>query len=241
MTTPTLSQLSTALTTLGLPKPHPSFLAPILLPAPGRALPPLQALAATAKHRLLSSDLATPGIFDSSVGSLPPQITDVKIASSQLPADVFVQVVGIEDLSRSKWDQIEALEMERKGETTKGREVIRVVPSENDEPSFTATLVPHTSNSVQKSSGPFKLEFQDIKGAKVYGFELKRVEKIGYPPSMNIGCKVMLKRGCKVSRGMLMLDPRNCIVLGGKIESLDKAWREGREQALREKVRDGRT
>jgi RecQ-mediated genome instability protein 1 len=76
-----------------------------------------------------------------------------------------------------------------------------------------------------------------MKGTKVYGFELKRVEKLGYPPGMSLGCKVMLKRGCKVARGMVLLEPGCVVVLGGKIEALDKAWREGREERLREAVK----
>ena len=151
-----------------------------------------------------------------------------------------MQILSVEDLSKSKWEQIEALEMERKGETTKGREVIRVVPVD-DEPSSAATQAPQgtPANAQLKFGGPFKVEMQDVRGVKVYGFELKRVEKLGYPPVMSIGCKVMLRKGCKVARGMVMLEPGTVVVLGGKIEVLDKQWREGREKALREAVGDG--
>jgi RecQ-mediated genome instability protein 1 len=35
---------------------------------------------------------------------------------------------------------------------------------------------------------------------------------------------------------MVLLEPERTVVLGGRIEGLDKAWREGREQRLRELV-----
>jgi len=240
MSTPTIAQLNVALTTYGLPPPHPSFLAPILVPPPNRGLPPLPALIATAKHRLLNTDLTLPSIFDASAASLPSRIADVASPTRILAHDVVVQVLGVEDTSRSRWEQIEALEMERKGETTKGREVIRVV-APDEEPSSASTQAPASTsqNSVERSYGPYKLELQDVSGSIVYGFELQKVAKIGYPPLMSIGCKILLKKGCKVARGMVLLEPGNVVVLGGKIEGLDKAWREGREKALRDAVGDG--
>lgn len=232
---PTLPNLTAALTTLGLPAPHPQFLLPILSPGPSQRLAPLPALTATAKHRLLSSDITSPQILASNTASLPPEISDVRIVSRVIPADTPVQVLEVEDLGRSKWEQIESLEMERKGEMTKGREVIRVV-ADTDTPSPSTSTQNPAQSTTAKSCGPFKLLMQDCKGAKVYGFELKQVEKIGYPPIMNIGCKIMLKRGSKVARGMVMLEPGSTVILGGKIEGLDKAWREGREKTLRDMV-----
>lgn len=122
--------------------------------------------------------------------------------------------------------------MERKGEMVKGREVIRVV-NEVEGASTSSTEAPANAVTAPKSYGPFKLCMQDAKGQKVYGFELKRVEKIGYPPVMSIGCKMVLKRGSKVARGMVLLEPGFTVILGGKIDEMDKAWREGRETALR--------
>lgn len=155
-----------------------------------------------------------------------------------------MQVIGIEDLSRSKWEQVEALEMERKGELTKGREVIRVVPDSEDGASAAAmggSVSTQHTQAMGRSNGPFKLLMEDVKGQRVYGFELKKVEKVGYPPVMSIGCKVILKNGGKVARGMVLLEPATVVVLGGKIEALDKSWREGREKALRDAVGDRRS
>jgi RecQ-mediated genome instability protein 1 len=238
MTTP--AQLTLSLTTLGLPTPHPLFIQPIITPGPSNRLPPLQALTATAKHRLLASDLTSPNILDPSKNlCLPPNVTDAKITCRLLSGDVCVQVLEIEDVGRSKWEQIELLEMERKGETVKGREVIRTIPAlpDGEAPSSASTQALGTQAApAPKVGGPYKLLLQDLKGQKVYGFELSKVDKIGYPPMMGIGAKIMLKKGAKVARGMVLLEPRSVMVLGGRIEGLDKGWREGREKALRDAV-----
>ncbi len=242
MATPTLSALASALTSAphNLPSPSPAFLTPILRPAP------LPSLVATAKIRLLSSDLTLGSILAPSAPILPANLSEPEVQSTVLREEIFVQVLDIVDIGRSKWDQIEALEAERKGETTKGREVIRVIPTpaDGEAPSSASTQAlgatqPNSAQSVSK--GPFKLLLQDLKGNKVFGFELKKVEKIGMPPLMNIGCKIMLRRGTKVARGMVLLDPGTVTVFGGKIDSLDKAWREGREQRLRDEVQRERS
>lgn len=165
------------------------------------------------------------------------------------------------DLGSSKWEQIEALESVRRGEGKRGREVIRLLPSSTetnldgggvDRGSTAATQIqaPQNQNETMRnkgSAGPNKILLQDMNGMKIWGFELKRVNAIGISSSvggagaggnggMSIGCKIWLKKGCKVARGLVLLEPGSCVVVGGKIEGLDKAWREGREQRLREEV-----
>ena len=236
MAVPTPTQLSLALLTLGIPTPHPAFLTSIL----SSTRSPLPALTATAKHRLLSSDFTSDQILAPSTPCFPPNLSSPSVQTTVLGADIPVQVLGIEDLGRSKWEQIESLEMERKGEMTKGREVIRVVaPDAENEPSTAATQI-QGGRQAEESNGPFKLELQDVRGQKVYGFELKRVEKVGYPPVMGIGCKVVLKKGCRVARGMVLLEPGTVVVLGGRIERAERRWVEGREKALRVAVGEGR-
>lgn len=111
--------------------------------------------------------------------------------------------------------------------------------NENGSSAATQALAP-TAGPNAVSKGPFKLLLQDWKGGKIYGFELRKVEKVGYPPVMSIGCKVLLKGGAKVARGMILLEPSSMAVVGGRVEGLDKAWVEGREKSLRERVkRDG--
>lgn len=245
----TINELTQSLLSQNLPPPHPSFLNPILTPnSASQRLPPLAALTATAKIRLLNSDLTAPNILDQTkAAAYPPSICDVRTIERKLATDVVVQVLDVEDIGRSKWEQIESLEMERKGEFSKGRKVVRVAPADGDgeAPSTAATQAPDV-NLLPKfvSSGPFKLLLEDFKGQRIYGFELKRVDKIGMPGggngAMSIGCKVLLKKGAKVARGMVLLEPASTVVLGGKIEEKDKAWREGREKNLREAVGDGK-
>lgn len=155
-----------------------------------------------------------------------------------------MQVLDVVDVGRSRWEQIEALESVRKGEGLRGREIVRVVPGEaNAEASSAGTQVPNSGASGSgnaASKGPFKLLLQDWKGTTIYAFELKKVDKIAMPPAMGIGCKVLLKKGCKVARGMVLLEPERVLVFGGRIEGLDKAWREGREARLREEVQEQR-
>ncbi|KAH7369704.1 hypothetical protein BKA65DRAFT_486831 [Rhexocercosporidium sp. MPI-PUGE-AT-0058] len=249
---PTLASLIHSLTSLSLPTPTPLFLQPILSPATSSSNrpTPLAVLTATAKHRLLSASItstpSTPSILAPSTPAFPANITAVRVRERVLAEDVFVQVVDIEDLGRSKWEQIEGLEAERKGETTKGREVIRVVPVE-EEPSSAGTQFPtqgQANNQSQgqtgdkASKGPFKLLMQDWKGVMVWGFEVRKVEKVGLPPVMGIGCKMLLRRGTKVARGMVLLEPGGVVVFGGKIDSEDKAWRAGREERLRREVEE---
>jgi RecQ-mediated genome instability protein 1 len=237
-TPPTLQQVTASLTSVGLPTPHPFFLQPILSAAQSKNLP-LPGITATAKIRLLSADISLPNVLIPTTPTLPPNITSAQIVSRKLEKDIVVQVLDIEDLSKSKWEQIEALESERKGETTKGREIIRVVPNDED-PSSASTQAIGTQAQGQNlggKEGPFKLLMQDFNGQRVYGFELKKVDKVGYPPVMGIGCKVLLKRGSQVARGMVLLEPGATVVLGGRIDGLDKAWREGREQRLRDEVK----
>jgi RecQ-mediated genome instability protein 1 len=236
---PTLQQLTTSLTSQGLPTPHPSFLQPILTSSLQKNTP-LQGITATAKIRLLSASISLPSILLPTTPSFPQNITDVKIASRKLDKDIVIQVLDVEDIGRSKWVQIELLESERKGETTKGREVIRVVPNEDAQPSSASTQAIGTQAQGGRDGGkegPYKLLMEDCKGQRCYGFELKKVSKIGYPPEMGIGCKVLLRKGSQVARGMVLLEPERTVVLGGRIEGLDKAWREGREQKLRDLVK----
>lgn len=168
----------------------------------------------------------------------------MKVVERKLGWDVVVQVLDIEDTGRSKWGQIEAMEAERKGEGMRGRQVVRVVAAEGGEGVGTTSMqgVGSEAGAGSKSNGPFKVVLQDFKGVKVYGFELKTVEKIGFPGSgsgaMSIGAKILLKKGTKVARGMVLLEPGFTTVLGGKIEGMDKLWREGREKSLRDAVGD---
>lgn len=107
------------------------------------------------------------------------------------------------------------------------------------------------------SMGPHKLLLQDAKGTKVLAFELVKIPGVALSiaasaalPVLNqqssirpntvsiddagmfIGCKILLKPGTIVRRGMAMLTPDNCSVLGGKVEAWDTKWKKERKQRL---------
>ncbi|OQV00423.1 hypothetical protein CLAIMM_05917 [Cladophialophora immunda] len=111
-----------------------------------------------------------------------------------------------------------------------------------------------SSAAKKLSVGPHKLLLQDARGTKVLAFELVKIPKIelstsasaALPPSarnlgtatlpedpgMFIGCKLLLKPDTVVRRGVIMLTPDRCVVLGGKVEAWDKKWKEERKQRL---------
>lgn len=115
------------------------------------------------------------------------------------------------------------------------------MPAEANEPSSAATQnlnAPPPADQAAASRGPFKLLLQDWKGKTVWGFELEKVEKVGMPPVMGIGAKLLLRKGTKVARGTVMLEPGRVVVFGGRIEGLEKPWLEGREERLRREVQE---
>lgn len=191
---------------------------------------PLAALQKTALFRILASDL-TASVQATPTSLLPNDIAKAEIKERRVRGPVTVQVLDVEDIGRSCWSQVEAIEAQERGETTKGREVIRVVPDENT----TDSTAPASEN---KSSGPHKLLLQDAAGTKVYAIELTTVDGTGV--QMSIGTKLVLK-DVLVARGVILLESRSVEMLGGKVDAWDKKWREERKQALKEKanVRDG--
>ena len=124
-------------------------------------------------------------------------------------------------MSKSRWEQIEAIEALERGEGTKGREIIRVAPADENE---------HNDENRNRGGGPHKLLLQDAKGDRIFGIELRNVEGVGL--GMSIGAKLVL-RSATVARGVVLLEPATTTMLGGKIEELHKAWNENRKTDLR--------
>jgi RecQ-mediated genome instability protein 1 len=143
------------------------------------------------------------------------------VQSRIVPGPVVCQLLDIDDIGNSRWSQVEAIESKERGETTKGREVVRVVEQENDDPSAAVAPI--------HSKGPFKLLLQDAKGLKMYAYDIRGIDGIDTNTAM--GTKLVL-RNFDVRRGVVMLEPRNVQILGGKLEALDKAWKEGRKERL---------
>ncbi|TGO32032.1 hypothetical protein BHYA_0363g00030 [Botrytis hyacinthi] len=250
-------QLLHSLSSSHLPLPSPTFLTAILTPSTTHlsSLPSLPSLLATTRHRLLSTSLTTPNLLSPETHALPPSLSNPLVKETLLDNDIPVQVLDIEDISRSKSDLLLDLEAERLGERTQGRSIIRLADESSSSSaldlgsSASTQLLPNQTqnkSSPSHSPGPFKLHLQDRTGATIYAFTSALPAssplqgKIGLPPKMNIGCKILLQRGTRVHRGMVRLEGNTCIVLGGRVEGLDRAWREGWEGRLRESIKKGR-
>ena len=191
-----------------------------------RPTTPLNALAQTAVFRLLASDITT--CLDPTPSSCFPQgIQNLQIKERRLPGPIVAQILDIEDMSKSRWQQVEAIEALERGEGTKGREIVRVVPTEDgDDP----------STAGNQSGGPHKLLLQDSAGSRVYGIELRNVEGISL--SMSIGSKIVLKSAI-VARGVVLLESATTTLAGGKIEALHKNWKENRKTDLKAAIEAG--
>jgi len=196
------NEITAHLVSKGL-NPRPTWMTTFI--SSQRVSAPLPSLKQTAVFRLIQTDI-----------------------TSSLQAGPHVQVLDIEDIGKSRWSQVEAIEAEERGETTRGREIIRVVPNENGEGDQTRTQ-PQTISQSQ-SSGPHKLLLQDISGQRVYGFEVSPVPNVNL--NISIGCKLVL-RDVIVTRGVLLLDPKLTTFVGGKIEELHNTWKAGRKDALK--------
>ena len=174
---------------------------------------PVSSLKQTAMYRVLHSDISTTLQTGSGV-VFPPNILDASVPERKLPGVIPVQLMDIEDIGRSKWSQVEALESVERGEMTKGREIIRVVPGEDDG---------SEQPSQPPSAGPHKVLLQDATGCRVYGFELSPVQGVNL--NMAIGAKLVLK-DATVARGVVLLQPTTATLVGGRIDELHKRWKE---------------
>lgn len=212
------AQISTQLTTTKSLTPNPEWLSTFLTSQ--RPTTPIPALTQTACFRLLASDI-TKSLTSASSTCFPHDVHSANIKERRISGPVAVQCLAVEDMSKSRWEQIEAIEALERGEGTKGREIIRVTATEDDD---------SAGANVQKGGGPHKLSLQDAAGRRVYGIELRSLEGVGL--GMSIGCKMVLKNAL-VARGVVLLEPATTTVLGGKIEELHKAWKDGRKAELK--------
>ncbi|KAF1938047.1 hypothetical protein EJ02DRAFT_37488 [Clathrospora elynae] len=191
---------------------------------------PLPAIKQTAHFRLLATDITTT-LNQSAASVFPQDILKGTIQSRVVAGPVVCQVLDVEDIGHSRWSQVESIEAQERGEMTKGREIVRVVEQENEGTAEAAANV--------QSKGPFKLLLQDAKGLKIYAMDLRGID--GLNTNMALGVKLIL-RNFDVRRGVVMLEPANVQVAGGKLEALDKAWKEGRKERLMSAARaDGET
>lgn len=150
---------------------------------------------------------------------------------------IVVQVLDVTDLSSSRGDALDRLEMAARGEAMRGREVIRLVPSDDSASPVdgggggggVGGGAAHVGGR-NGARGMHRLLLEDAAGRHVWGFELTAVP--GVWVGMNIGAKILLRAGCEVARGVVLLTADTAAVLGGKVDGLHKAWADGRKAAL---------
>ena len=241
----TSTALADALRAKHLP-PAPAWLAAFL--ATQRPGLPAATLLSTATFRLLAADLTTALAPPGPAHLLPADLargTHVREVAVRGP--VVVQVLDVADVGRSRGAQLEALARRARGETVRGRTVVRVLPrgadgegaAEEDgaEPPEAGGAARRGGDGEDEEDedgggkGPHRVLLQDARGTTVWGFEVGKVPGVGL--AAPIGLKMVLK-DVVAARGMLLLDAKGASVLGGKIEDRDKAWREGRTARLKE-------
>jgi RecQ-mediated genome instability protein 1 len=189
---------------------------------------PIVALQQTALFRLLASDLTTVVESGNQRNVFPTNVSSPEVKERKITGPITVQVLDVEDIGHSRWSQVENIEVQERGETTKGREIIRVVDDETN-------TDPNHDNNVSPSSGPHKLLVQDVKGTKAYAFELESIAGIDVQKT-SIGAKLVL-RDVLVARGVVMLEAKGVEVLGGKVDAWDKKWRAERKEGLKRKAK----
>ncbi|KAF2481461.1 hypothetical protein BDY17DRAFT_326149 [Neohortaea acidophila] len=208
--------------------PTPAWLASFM--ASTRPNTPMPALQQTALFRLLSSDLTSSVQRTPPISIFPPDISNPEIKERKLTGPVAVQVLDVEDIGRSRWSQVEAIEAQERGEMTKGREIIRVVADESTtdgEPGAQA-------NTSTGASGPFMFLLQDAAGTKAFAFDMSPMANVNMQ-KLSIGAKLVL-RDLLVARGVVLLAPNGVEVLGGKVEAWDTKWKAERKAALKGKA-----
>ncbi|KAL2835063.1 DUF1767-domain-containing protein [Aspergillus cavernicola] len=201
---------------------------------------PISALTQTALFRILTSDFRESLTPRNPASKLPVDIFDPTVQERRLPSSIPVQVLDIEDIGSSLWSQVEAIERVERGEAVRGREIIRTVNVGDEEQEGTnGTAAAGTGASVNgnarsDSGGPHRLILQDAAGTRAVAIEMSRMNGIGIN-KLPIGAKLLLWNAT-VARGMILLTPESVTLLGGKIESMDQAWKSGRKARLLEKV-----
>jgi RecQ-mediated genome instability protein 1 len=236
------TQIRQALQAQSFPIPSPSWLQSLI----GARLPPpaLQSLVATAKARILAADLTSPNFLDaSSTASFPPDVANAEIKETKLTRDIVVQVLDVENLSRSRWEQVEDLEAIERGEQRAGRRIVRLPTAaerqeeDGDGPASTSNQGSSAAAQSERpaGNGTHRLLLQDCNGVRIYALELKRIPRIGVG-STQMGEKMLLRAGSVIARGMVLLEPATCSILGGKVDAWQAAWLSGRLQRLRDAV-----
>lgn len=192
---------------------------------------PLPAIKQTALFRLLAADITT-ALAPPPSNAFPSDIMRGQTQSRLVAGPIVCQILDVDDIGRSRWSQVEAIEAGERGETTKGREIVRVVEQADDDNENDS----QRRNVSAPSRGPLKLLLQDAYGLRLYALDLRGIDGLHF--NMAMGAKLLL-RNVDVRRGVAMLEPDTTQVLGGKLDALDKAWKQGRKDRLMVAARVG--
>jgi RecQ-mediated genome instability protein 1 len=212
----------------------PTWLSTFLASSTAQRNIPASALTKTALFRVLGSDFRE-SLARNPSSLFPIDVSNPKIQERRLPGPIPVQVLDIEDIGTSLWSQVEAVERVERGEAIRGREIVRTVSvGEDAEAAANNGSGTNPAASGSSGSGPHRLILQDMAGTKVVAIEMQRIDAVSLE-KLAIGAKFML-RGVTVARGMILLDPECATLLGGKIELLDRPWKEGRKARLLERI-----
>ena len=187
---------------------------------------PISALTQTALFRVLTSDFRD-SLTTTTANLLPVDISDPTVKERRINGPIPLQVLDIEDIGTSLWNQVEAIERVERGEAIRGREIVRTVNVDED----SEERANHSnSNGGSGGNGPHRLILQDAADTRTVAIELKRISDIAIG-ELPIGAKLIL-RNATVARGMLLLSPECVTLLGGKMEAIDRVWRESRKERL---------
>ncbi|RDW86738.1 OB fold domain-containing protein [Aspergillus mulundensis] len=201
---------------------------------------PLPALTKTALFRLLNTDFRESLIPRAPTSVLPVDIFDPTAQERRLPGPIPLQVLDIEDIGTSIWNQVEAIERIERGEAVRGREIVRTVnvgdeqDGNNEADNAGGNANAGAPTNANESNGPHRLILQDARGTRAVGIEMNQINGVAVM-QLSIGSKLLLKNAT-VARGMILLTPESVTLLGGKIEVMDLAWKAGRKARLLEKI-----
>eukprot|EP00049_Salpingoeca_infusionum_P020327 m.363850 g.363850 ORF g.363850 m.363850 type:complete len:302 (-) comp24421_c0_seq1:504-1409(-) len=169
-----------------------------------------------AYEAFLISDIA-----DSAAQPVLPDVEHTREGGyAVLSTDVVVQIEGVIDVSKSVYSQLE----EYRQETGQNRGANTEVDDEEDISTSTQrtqrtqqrTQSRHASRGFQ-GNRLLRMKLSDGHGHLV-AMEVAPVPDLSreMPP----GVKIRIQSGTLIRRGMLLLDPSNCTVLGGHVEAL---------------------
>ncbi|TGZ85057.1 hypothetical protein EX30DRAFT_326003 [Ascodesmis nigricans] len=235
---PTAPPLDHLIQALSSPPHHlpvkPTYLSSLLnaLSSSPRGLPPPPALIATLKFRLLAADISV-SLSSLPQHCLPPQLTTTPTGWCGEVRGAVLQVMDMVDITMSNIEALDALDMATRGERAQGRrgEIIRVV---NDEDGGDGL---GEDRERTKKNACHKLLLEDAAGRRVWALEVERIE--GVYVGMGIGGKVWVGKA-EIARGVMLLKRDGVKVLGGKVEALDKSWKDGRREVLMRRIEEHR-